>query len=150
MPENIRIPRGGFGIMILKDNKVLLGKRHPDPEKADSELEGQGKWTMPGGKLHFQESFEEAAAREVSEETGLKLNKIKVIGINNDMVENAHFVTVGMFSDDFSGTPEVREPEEIVEWRWFSLEELPENIYPPSAKLLENYKQNKFYIKNGP
>ena len=28
----------GFGIMILKNNKVLLGKRHDDPEKADSLL----------------------------------------------------------------------------------------------------------------
>jgi len=32
----------GFGIMILKDNKVLLGHRHPDPEKASSDLHGEG------------------------------------------------------------------------------------------------------------
>ena len=38
----------GCGIMVLRDNKVLLGKRHDDPEKADSELYGEGTWTMPG------------------------------------------------------------------------------------------------------
>lgn len=53
----------GFGVMILKNNKVLLGKRHIDPEKADSELHGEGTWTMPGGKSHFGESFEEASYR---------------------------------------------------------------------------------------
>ena len=55
----------GFGVMMLKDGKVLLGRRHIDPNKADSELHGEGTWTMPGGKLHFKESFEQGAAREV-------------------------------------------------------------------------------------
>ncbi len=41
----------------LKDGKVLLGKRHDDPEKASSLLKGAGTWTMPGGKLDFSETF---------------------------------------------------------------------------------------------
>lgn len=53
----------GFGVMMLKDGKVLLGKRHEDPEKASSLLNGAGTWTMPGGKLHFGETFEEGAKR---------------------------------------------------------------------------------------
>ncbi len=138
----------GFGVMILnKEGKVLLGKRHEDAHKADSELKGEGTWTMPGGKLHFQESFEEGAKREVTEETGMKLNNIKVICVNNDMVDTAHFVTIGLFSDDFEGEPQVMEPDEITEWKWFDLNNLLEKIYFPSAKVLENYKQNKFYIK---
>lgn len=36
--ENVKKPGIGVGIMILKDNKVLLGKRHVDSQKADSEL----------------------------------------------------------------------------------------------------------------
>ena len=31
----------GFGVMILKDGKILLGQRHEDPNKADSELHGE-------------------------------------------------------------------------------------------------------------
>jgi 8-oxo-dGTP diphosphatase len=66
----------GFGVMILNDNnEVLLGKRHGDSKKASSLLHGEGTWTMPGGKLHFGESFEEGAHREVLEETGIKINK---------------------------------------------------------------------------
>ena len=55
----------GFGVMLMKEGKVLLGKRHVDPEKADSELHGEGTWTMPGGKLEYGESFEDGAKREV-------------------------------------------------------------------------------------
>jgi len=49
----------GLGVMMLREGKVLLGKRHEDSEKADSELHGEATWTMPGGKLHFEESFEQ-------------------------------------------------------------------------------------------
>lgn len=136
----------GFGVMILRNGKVLLGKRHEDPSKASSLLSGAGTWTMPGGKLHFGETFEEGAKREVEEETGLKLNKVEVICVSNDMVESAHFVTISLFSDDFEGEPEVKEPDEIIQWQWFDLDNLPEPIYFPSAKTLENYKKKKFYI----
>jgi 8-oxo-dGTP diphosphatase len=138
----------GLGVMILKNNKILLGKRHEDPEKASSLLNGAGTWTMPGGKLHFGETFEEGAKRETMEETGIKLNKVDVICVNNDVVETAHFITIGLFSNDFEGEPQVLEPDEITEWRWFDLNELPNPIYFPSAKVLENYKAKNFYISH--
>lgn len=135
----------GIGVMLLRDEKVLLGKRHEDPDKASSELKGEGTWTMPGGKLRFGETFEQGAVREVEEETGIKLNAVRVICVNNDQVEGAHFVTLGLLSEDFEGEPKVKEPDEITEWGWFSLNELPSPIYFPSAKVLENYKNKVFY-----
>jgi 8-oxo-dGTP diphosphatase len=86
----------GFGVMIIKDNKILLGQRHIDPEKASSLMNGEGTWTMPGGKLNFGESFEEGAVREVFEETGIEISAqdLKVISLTNDIVPTAHFVTV--------------------------------------------------------
>jgi len=139
-------PGVGFGIMMLKNGKVLLGKRNDNPEKADSKLHGEGTWTMPGGKLHFQESFEQGAIREAMEETGIKLNKVKVICVNNDKVDDAHFVTIGLFSDDFEGEPKIMEPDEITEWCWFDLKSLPSKIFFPSAKVLKNYKGGVFYL----
>jgi predicted adenylyl cyclase CyaB len=137
----------GFGVMILNsEGKILLGKRHENPDKADSAFRVSNVWTMPGGKLEYGESFEEGAIREVLEETGMKLKNPKVICINQDRNEFAHFITLGLFSNEFEGYPEVMEPEEITEWQWFDLNNLPENIYFPSAKVLENYKQQKFYL----
>jgi len=137
----------GFGVMILKDNKVLLGKRHQDPNKADSELHGGGTWTMPGGKIHFGEAFEEAAVREVMEETGIKINqdKLKFISLTNDRVFDAHFITVGFLCKDFKGKAKVMEPNEITEWQWFELNSLPEKVFFPSAKVLKNYLDNIVY-----
>jgi len=144
MPENKKVGVG-FGVMIMKDGKILLGRRHVDPEKASSELHGEGTWTMPGGKMHFGESFEEGAKREVMEETGIMLNRVEVICVNNDMAGDAHFVTIGIFSDSFEGEPKVMEPDEITEWRWFPVNELPSPIFFPSAKVARNYLEKKFY-----
>ena len=138
----------GVGILILKDNKVLLGKRHEDKEKASSLLHGQGTWTMPGGKLDFQESFEQGAIRETLEESGIKITKLKVICINNDKVPDAHFVTIGLLAEEYEGEPQVLEPDKITEWHFFPLNALPEPLYLPSKKILNNYKQKKFYIEN--
>jgi 8-oxo-dGTP diphosphatase len=140
-------PGVGFGIMILKDNKVLLGKRHDDPEKADSLLHGAGTWTMPGGKLHFQEVPEDGAVREVMEETGLKITKdnLKLISLTNEIVEDAHFITLGFLCKEFEGEPSVTEPDEITEWGWFALDALPERVFFPSRKVLKNYLAKEIY-----
>jgi len=145
MEENKKIGVG-FGVMLLRDGKVLLGKRHEDPEKADSQLNGAGKWTMPGGKLDFGERFEDGAKRELFEETGIKAKKIEVICVNQDIIETAHFITIGTLCEKFTGEPNVMEPDEITEWNWFDLNNLPTPLYFPSAKVLENYKQERFYI----
>jgi ADP-ribose pyrophosphatase YjhB (NUDIX family) len=139
----------GFGVMLLKDNKILLGKRHDDPEKADSELHGEGTWTMPGGGLHFGENLEDAAFREVSEETGIMINKdsLGFISLSNDKVEDAHFITMGFLCEDFAGEAEVKEPDEITEWQWFALDDLPAPLFICTERLLENYFAQRIYTR---
>ena len=137
--------RAGIGIMILRDNEILLGKRNTDPEKASSELHGESSWTMPGGKIHFGERIEDAAQRELKEETGLAAKKLKVVSVGNEIVKDAHFVTIGFLCEDFEGEPKVMEPEEIVEWRWFPINKLPNPIFPPTLKLLKNYIDKEVY-----
>ena len=141
--ENIvkKRPGVGVGVMIIRDSKVLLGHRHPDPEKASSSLHGEGTWTMPGGKLDFHEELEDAACREVEEETGFKIDKAKlrIINVGNEIVPDNHFVTIGYLYENPEGEAEVKEPDEITEWKWFSLDELPSPIFPPSEKLIAAY-----------
>jgi len=137
--------RTGIGIMILKDGKVLLGKRNDDSIKASSELHGESTWTMPGGKIHFGEKIQEAAQRELKEEIGIIAKRLKVVSVGNEIVKDAHFVTIGFLCDDFEGEPKVMEPEEIVEWEWFPINKLPSPIFPPSLKLLKNYVEREVY-----
>ncbi|MFC1663957.1 NUDIX hydrolase [Patescibacteria group bacterium] len=135
----------GFGVMILKNNQILLGKRHDDPQKASSLLHGEGTWTMPGGKMHFGEDLIEGAKREVLEETGIKVNDLEIISLSNDIVKNAHFVTIGFLCTDFEGELKVMEPDEITEWRWFGFNDLPSPIFLPSKKIVKNYLAKKIY-----
>lgn len=137
----------GVGVILVKGGKVLLGRRDPDRYRAESDLRGEGTWTLPGGKLEYGESFEEAAIRETLEETGIHIEKVRVIALNNDKNEHAHFVTIGLLAEEFSGEPAVMEPDKIVEWHWFDSSDLPSPIYFPSQKVLENYQKGELYIQ---
>ena len=56
---------------IFRDGKILLVRRAREPAR--------GVYTFPGGRVEFGESLTEALAREVREETGLK---IEILGLN--------------------------------------------------------------------
>ena len=112
-------------------------------------MHGEGTWTMPGGKLHFGETFEIGARREVLEETGIEidLDSLSVISLANDMVPDAQFITIGLLYTKPTAEPKVMEPDEITEWRWFPLDNLPTPLFFPSKEILENYFNKRFYLK---
>ncbi len=140
-----KMPGVGVAVMVVREGKVLLGKRHEDPVKADSALHGEGTWTLPGGKLDFHEKPAEGVIRECSEETGILIKDPELISVGNEMVHDNHFVTLGFIAKEFEGEPKAMEPDEITEWRWFPLTELPKPMFPPAEKIIKNYIENKIY-----
>ena len=139
--------RAGCGVMIFNDkHELLLGLRNNDREKADSELHEEGTWTMPGGNIEYGESFEEAGIREAKEETNLDVSDLEVICVQTDKNKYAHYISVGMIAHCYKGNPQVMEPDEIIKWEWFDINNLPKNIFSPSKKTIDCYLSHIFYI----
>ena len=94
-------PIVGVGAVIVEDGKVVLVKRRYEP------LAGQ--WSLPGGTLELGETLEEGVAREMHEETGLKVEVGPVIEVfDRIMTDDArrvryHFVLVDYLCWPLSG-----------------------------------------------
>ncbi len=107
---------------------------------------GAGTFTLPGGHLEFGESFKDTARREVKEETGLKSLMIKgVISISNDLSYNKHYVTIGILTESTKGDPVDVEPTKTKNWQWYNLKNLPNPLFPPSKKILNNWQKGRIY-----
>lgn len=124
-------PKVGVGVIIVKNGKVLLGKRK-------SAL-GQGDWCFPGGHLEFNESWEECASRETAEETGIAIKNIRFYTATNDIFlkEKKHYITIFMLSDYDSGDVKIMEPEKCEKWEWFEWKRLPAPLFLPIQNLLK-------------
>lgn len=124
-------PRVGVGMLIFKDNKVLLGKRMG--------AHGENTWSPPGGHLEMYEEPIECAIREVKEETDLDVTSGEEIGHTNDIFkdEGKHYLTVFTKAVEFSGEPKVMEPNKCLEWKWFSWDELPEPLFLPLVNFIK-------------
>lgn len=129
-------PFVGVGVMVTKDNQVLMLKRLG--------THGRGEWSFPGGHLEYSEKAIEAAKRELFEETGLKAERLKLISVTDDLEyiksDNLHSITLGFLCNKFSGRPKIKEPDKCLKMKWFSLPRLPKNLFAPTRKMVEEYK----------
>jgi len=130
----------GIGVMVLDGERVLLGHRK-ETRKDTGGIHEPNTWTLPGGKQEYSETFFEGAAREVKEETNLEIADLELFGAADDVQPDRHYITMHVIAKSFSGDLKTMEPEKEDEWRWFDLNNLPENIYSPSRKFIENYKR---------
>lgn len=139
MTEEKKRVGAGVGVILKRGNKILLGKRHPDPKKAGSVFRVAGNWCLPSGKMEFGETIKEGGSREVKEETGIVIKNHEVICVCNCKNKHAHFMTMGLLATKFKGEPRVMEPDEIVEWKWFDLNHLPYPRCFPSFMVINNF-----------
>lgn len=101
------------------DFRVLLVQRANEPYK--------GKWAFPGGFMNMDETTEEAARRELKEETGLIVDDISQIGTFDrvDRDPRGRVITVAYFVV-IDGIREVKGGDDAAVARWFSIQNLPE------------------------
>lgn len=135
-------PMIGVGVIVRKDNKILIGKRLCQ--------HAYGLYQCPGGHLEQFEDFSKCAKRELYEEVGnITVTTPKLWTVTNTMFkdENKHYVVVFMVCDWIHGEPANPEPEKLKKWEWAEWYNLPRPLMPGLNYLLKR-NLNPFVIDN--
>lgn len=118
MSEEIIIPVVVAG--IIERDQILLLKRNRDPFK--------GMWSLPGGKVAFDEFVTHAIEREVMEETGQSVIHMEFLGIVSELLKENQQIRKGHLINVFRVGASQSELRSSVEGdlRWFGSDELRE------------------------
>lgn len=110
-------PYPGITIIIHDDDaqRVLIAKR-------SEETEYGGLWCLPGGYIEYEESFLEATAREVAEETGLRVEIKGIINVVSNLLDDVHHTLVVVLLGRALGGNE-RPGDDVAELTWVTKEE---------------------------
>lgn len=112
-------PLVGVGAVAIKDGKILLIRRAFDP--------GKGKWSVPGGIVEIGETLSAACAREMEEETGIKIQVLELINTYDMIVPDKsgriqyHYVLIDFLAKPIGGAE--RSSPEVLDMRWVEYEE---------------------------
>jgi len=113
-------PRVAVGTVVVRDDAVLLVKRKHPPN--------QGLWAIPGGTVELGETLQEAAERELLEETGVVARAERPIYVFDTIRRDAaqrvryHYVIADVLARYLAGEPEAR--DDALEARWVRASEL--------------------------
>lgn len=126
----------GASVIILDQNNKLLLQLRKD----------NNCWGLAGGSLEPGESLEEAAKREMYEETGLVAKNLRLFNVfsgeefyyklpHGDEVYN---VTASYICNDFEGELRI-DNEEVVNLEFFDVDHIPSNISPPDRPVIREF-----------
>jgi 8-oxo-dGTP diphosphatase len=120
-------------VVVQHEGKLLLGRRNMEP--------GKGLWSFFGGYVDRGEKVEEAAMREVKEETNLDVQLEGLIGIYSER-GNTHVLVVYQASViDYQTSTMAMQHEEVSELAFFGLEELPTLAFSVDQRILQDWKK---------
>jgi len=129
-------PTVGVAVVILKEGKVLLGKRAPG-------VSYEGMWCIPCGHVEWDEDVREAAAREFKEETGLEVTIKEVVAVHSNFHDPNHH-TVGIwFLGEVKGG-KLKAGDDLIEVGFFPLSQPPEPLAFPTDKIVIKTLREKF------
>lgn len=118
-------------VVVEYEGKLLLGLRNIDP--------GKGLWSFVSGYVDRGEKVEEAAIREVKEETNLDVQLDKLLGIYSQN-GNPHVVIgyrASAVNNDISKM--AGQPDEVSELAFFTGEEMPDLAFPMDKLILHDW-----------
>ena len=112
--------------VIKRGNKIYISKR------ANSLHQG-GKWEFPGGKREANETIEQALARELSEEIGIKVTKQShFMLIEHDYGDKKVRLDVRLV-EEFEGKEHHQEGQQS---QWVEINDLRQFTFPDANKVI--------------
>lgn len=139
MMSSEEVTKVGVGVLVFKDDKILLGKR--------KNSHGENEYGGPGGHLEYGETAKQAILREISEECGVKVKNLRFLCVSDLLTYlPKHYIDIGFAADWESGEPEVLEPHKLESWRWYKLDEAPDKFFGCVSAYIESYKTGKRYF----
>ena len=110
---------------------------------------GSGTWSLCGGHLKEDETFEETAKRECFEELGIivDVKDVEVISLA-DTNRQRRYLQIGVLINKYEGIPSIKEPNKAEELMWANESNLPDNLFFATEPQIRLYFKNKFYDKS--
>jgi ADP-ribose pyrophosphatase YjhB (NUDIX family) len=134
LPPNSVIAAGPVIIEEQDGQKMALLNKH----KQTSEKPNP-KWQFCGGEMEdFDAGLEETAKRECQEEMGIEIEIEKLLDVLVQKRDDGSLVILVHYLAKRIG--EIKPGDEIEDWNWFPLDQLPENIAPNVKPILEKVK----------
>ncbi|MCX4846965.1 NUDIX domain-containing protein [Streptomyces sp. NBC_00893] len=105
----------------------------------------QPTWTLPGGKAEPGEALDEAAARELKEETGLlvdpvDLSLVHVVHVEQGWDQAGQLIVFVFATDTWTGELTNTEPDKHLAAQWVPVNPLPEPSFPTTVQALAAYR----------
>lgn len=120
-------PKVGVGVLVQQDGRVLLIRRGVPPEK--------GKWSLPAGFLDQGEDPRETAAREVLEETGVKVTIERLLDVfHNPPGQGGASIFLLYLGRPIGG--QLRPGDDAEDAAYFRLDSLPELAFESTRQAL--------------
>lgn len=115
----------GVGVLVWRDRQLLLGKRIMQQQN--------NCWQFPGGHLEHGESVIECAAREVLQETGLRVKALRHLGFTDKTftMGRQSYISLLVSCVYDSGELKTLEPDKCECWQWFDYQQLPSPLFKP-------------------
>ena len=126
-------PLIGIGVIVFKEDRVLLIRRGKPPR--------QGQWSLPGGRQRLGERVRETAVREVREETGCAVEVTALLDVVDSLTRDDageiqfHYTLVDFLAEWRGG--EARAAGDAAEVAWADPDDLaPFDLWAETLRLI--------------
>ncbi len=129
-------PKVATGVLVERDGRLLLVRRNHEP--------AMGHWSFPSGYVDAGEVVEDAATREVQEETGLRVRLTRLIGVYSTADEQVIFIAYAGEAPEGKAVA----GEEAYEVDWFPHDKLPQLAFPHDPEIVDAWRNGNKFLAN--